>query len=64
MRLIDAEKLAEVLNRYLEAPHVQLRNSYISVGLRMGINTCLTFLNNAKTIEAEPIVRCKGGNPK
>ena len=55
MRLIDAEKLAEVLNRYLEAPHVQLRNSYISVGLRMGINTCLTFLNNANTIEAEPV---------
>ena len=39
MRLIDAEKLAEVLNRYL----AQLRNSGISVGLRMGINTCLTF---------------------
>lgn len=55
MRLIDAEKLAEVLNRYLEAPHVQLRNSDISVGLRMGINTCLTFLNNANTIEAEPV---------
>ena len=59
MRLIDAEKLAEVLNRYLAAPHVQLRNSGISVGisvgLRMGINTCLTFLNNANTIEAEPV---------
>ena len=55
MRLIDAEKIAEVLNRYL----AQLRNSGISVGLRMGIKTCLTFLNNAKTIEAEPIVRCK-----
>ena len=51
MRLIDAEKLAEVLNRYL----AQLRNSGISVGLRMGINTCLTFLNNANTIEAEPV---------
>ena len=55
MRLIDAEKLAEVLNRYLEAPHVQLRNSYISDGLRMGIKTCLTFLNNANTIEAEQV---------
>ena len=55
MRLIDAEKLAEVLNRYLAAPHVQLRNSGISVGLRMGIKTCLTFLNNANTIEAEPV---------
>ena len=64
MRLIAAENLAEVLNRYLEAPHVQLRNSYISVGFRMGIKTCLTFLNNAKTIEDEPIVRFKGGNPK
>ena len=52
MRLIDAEKLAEVLNRYL----AQLRNSGISVGLRMGINTCLTFLNNANTIEAEPVL--------
>ena len=51
MRLIDAEKLAEVLNRYL----AQLRNSGISVGLRMGINTCLTFINNANTIEAEPV---------
>ena len=51
MRLIDAEKIAEVLNRYL----AQLRNSGISVGLRMGINTCLTFLNNANTIEAEPV---------
>ena len=59
MRLIDAEKLAEVLNRYLAAPHVQLRNNDISVGLRMGINTCLTFLNNAKTIDAVPVVRCK-----
>ena len=55
MRLIDAEKLAEVLNRYFAAPHVQLRNSDISVGLRMGIKTCLTFLNNANTIEAEPV---------
>ena len=55
MRLIDAEKLAEVLNRYLAAPHVQLRNSDVSVGLRMGIKTCLTFLNNANTIEAEPV---------
>ena len=54
MRLIDAEKLSEVLNRYLAAPHVQLRNCDISVGLRMGIKTCLTFLNNANTIEAEP----------
>ena len=51
MRLIDAENLAEVLNRYL----AQLRNSGISVGLRMGINTCLTFINNANTIEAEPV---------
>ena len=51
MRLIDTEKLAEVLNRYL----AQLRNSGISVGLRMGINTCLTFINNANTIEAEPV---------
>ena len=51
MRLIDAENLAEVLNRYL----AQLRNSGISVGLRMGINTCLTFINNASTIEAEPV---------
>ena len=51
MRLIDAEKLAEVLNRYL----AKLRNSGISVGLRMGIKTCLTFLNNANTIEAEPV---------
>ena len=55
MRLIVAEKLAEVLNRYLAAPHVQLRNNDISVGLRMSIKTCLTFLNNAKTIEAEPV---------
>ena len=55
MRLIDAEKLAEVLNRYLAAPHVQLCNSDISVGLRMGIKTCLTFLNNANTIEADPV---------
>lgn len=53
MRLIDAENLAEVLNRYL----AQLRNSGISVGLRMGINTCLTFINNANTIEAEPVKR-------
>ena len=53
MRLIDAENLAEVLNRYL----AQLRNSGISVGLRMGINTCLTFINNANTIEAEPLKR-------
>ena len=59
MRLIDAENLAEVLNRYLEAPHVQLRNSGISVGLRMGIKTCLTFLNNANTIDAVHAVRCK-----
>ena len=59
MRLIDAEKLAEVLNRYLAALHVQLRNNDISVGLRMGINTCLTFLNNANTIDAVPVVRCK-----
>ena len=51
MRLIDAENLEEVLNRYL----AQLRNSGISVGLRMGINTCLTFINNANTIEAEPV---------
>ena len=51
MRLIDAEKLAEVHNRYL----AKLRNSGISVGLRMGIKTCLTFLNNANTIEAEPV---------
>ena len=51
MRLIDAEKIAEVLNRYL----AQLRNSGISVGLRMGINTCLTFINNANTIEADPV---------
>ena len=59
MRLIDAEKLAEVLNRYLAAPHVKLRNNDISVGLRMGINTCLTFLNNANTIEAEPVKRAE-----
>ena len=49
--MIDAENLAEVLNRYL----AQLRNSGISVGLRMGINTCLTFINNANTIEAESV---------
>ena len=56
MRLIDADALKEVFERYYNAPHVRVAGSGISTGLEMGIKGCLSLLDNAHTIEAEPVV--------
>lgn len=55
MRLIDADALKEVFERYYNAPHVRVAGSGISTGLEMGIKGCLSLLGNAHTIEAEPV---------
>ena len=54
MRLIDADALKKVFERYLNAPHVRFFEE-----MAVAIDTCNRFLDNAKTIDAVPVVRCK-----
>lgn len=55
MRLIDVDALHNVFERYRNAPHVRMRNG-VSEGMRMVINSCIEFLDNAKTIDAVEVV--------
>lgn len=54
MRLIDADALKKVFERYINAPHVRFFEE-----MAVAIDTCNRFLDNAKTIDAVPVVRCK-----
>lgn len=54
-RLIDAIRLKEVLERYVNAPHVKMGCSY-SGGMSTAINTCISFLDNQPTVDAVEVV--------
>ena len=57
-RLIDAVRYREVLDRYINAPHVKMGCSY-SGGMSTAIGTCISFLDNQPTVDAVEVVRCK-----
>ena len=57
-RYIDADALKKVFERYLNAPHVQIGYN-IGEGMRMAIKTCIELLDNERTIDAVPVVRCR-----
>lgn len=59
MRPIDADALKEVFKRYHAAPHVKVKDNTLSYGLGMGIEGCTTLLNNAPTLDVEPVRRGK-----
>ena len=59
MRLIDADALKKILKYYHSAPHVHIAGSGISTGLEMGIAGCVSILDNAPTVDAVEVVRCK-----
>lgn len=58
MRLIDADRFGEVLDRYLNAPHVSFKNTYCE-GMRLAIGSCVGFLDLQPTVDAVEVVRCK-----
>ena len=57
-RLIDADRYAEVLERYINAPHVKVFGKY-SDGMQIAISTCIELLNAQRTLDAVEVVRCK-----
>lgn len=57
-RLIDAVRYGEVLERYINAPHVKVFGKY-SDGMQLAINTCIELLNSQRTVDAVEVVRCK-----
>ena len=57
-RLIDAVRYSEVLERYINAPHVKVFGKY-SDGMQLAINTCIELLNSQRTVDAVEVVRCK-----
>ena len=59
MRAIDADALKEMFERYLAAPHVNDRRSPLSYGIKMGIEGCISYLNNAPTLDVAPVVHGK-----
>ena len=54
-RLIDAVRYREVLDRYINAPHVKMGCSY-SGGMSTAIGTCISFLDNQPTVDAVEVV--------
>ena len=56
MRPIDADALKELFERYLAAPHVNDRRSSLSYGIKMGVEGCISYLNNAPTLDVDPMV--------
>lgn len=57
-RLIDADALKSVYERYLNAPHVRLDNA-VGHGMRIAIETCMELLENESTVDAVEVERCK-----
>lgn len=57
-RLIDADRYSDVLDRYINAPHVRLKSN-ICEGMRLAIGSCIGFLEIQPTVDAVPVVRCK-----
>ena len=57
-RPIDADRYAEVLERYINAPHVKVFGKY-SDGMQIAISTCIELLNAQRTLDAVEVVRCK-----
>lgn len=58
MRIIDAEKYRDVLFRCINSPHVNMKH-YYSEGLRDAFKSCIELLEDAPTIDAVPVLRCK-----
>lgn len=58
MRLINAGALHNVFERYRNSPHTRMRDAGAQ-GMQMVINACIEFLDNAETIDAVEVVRCK-----
>lgn len=56
MRLIDADALRDVYERYFHAIHVQIRSSIFGEGMRIAIKSCIELLDNATTESAVPVV--------
>ena len=56
MRAINADALKELFERYLAAPHVNIRHSSLSYGIKMGVEGCISYLNNAPTLDVKPVV--------
>lgn len=57
-RLINAVRYGEVLERYINAPHVKVFGKY-SDGMQLAINTCIELLNAQRTVDAVEVIRCK-----
>ncbi len=58
MRLIDADALKAVYERYINEPHVRVMTA-AGQGMQIAIKSCIEILDNAPTIDAVPVVRCK-----
>ena len=52
---IEREAFKEVLTRYLNAPHVQMRNS-VGQSMQIAIKSCIEFLDNEYAADVAPVV--------
>lgn len=51
---IEREAVKNVLNRYLNAPHVRGGNS-IGPGMRLAFKSCIELVDNAPAADVEPV---------
>lgn len=51
---IEREAFKEVLTRYLNAPHVQMRNS-VGQSMQIAIKSCIEFLDNEYAADVAPV---------
>lgn len=52
---IEREALKEIFERYLNAPHVQIRST-AAEGMRLAIKSCIELLDNKTAADVAPVV--------
>lgn len=60
-RLIDAVRFRDVLDRYLNAPHVKMFNTY-SQGMMLAIDTCIQLLDIQPAVDSVVMPKGKPGD--
>ena len=57
MRLVDADALLSELEKYND-PSAREKNEYL-FGMQQRLETCIELVEDAPTVDAVPVVRCK-----
>lgn len=57
MRLVDADALLSEMGKYSDLS-ARYRNEYLS-GMQQRLETCIELVDDAPTVDAVPVVRCR-----